>query len=97
MFFENLRSERELMQVAADRPCIHWYLDYDLGESLIPDHPSLTRIRERYGLVVFPRFFEEMVELLCRGRTGVGRGAVLRLGQGGGERYREHSAPQVRG
>jgi hypothetical protein len=36
-------------------------LGYDLTESL-PDHSSLTRIRERYGLVVFRRFFETMVE-----------------------------------
>jgi hypothetical protein len=29
----------------------------------VPDHSSLTRIRERYGLEVFRRFFEEIVEL----------------------------------
>jgi hypothetical protein len=28
----------------------------------LPDHSSLTRIRERYGLAVFRRFFEAMVE-----------------------------------
>ena len=35
---------------------------YDLGEPL-PDHSSLTRIRERYGVEVFRRFFEKIVEL----------------------------------
>ena len=49
MFFEDIRSERRLMEVAADRLSIRWYLGYDLGEPL-PDHSSLTRIRERYGL-----------------------------------------------
>src|SRR5215510_13356707 len=34
---------------------------YDLGEPL-PDHSSLTRIRERYGVEVFRRFFEAIVE-----------------------------------
>src|SRR5215471_8991977 len=34
---------------------------YDLGESL-PDHSSLTRIRERYGVEVFRRFFDAIVE-----------------------------------
>jgi len=29
----------------------------------LPDHSSLTRIRERYGLKVFRRFFERIVEL----------------------------------
>src|SRR5215217_390370 len=61
MFFEGLRSERELMKVAADRLSLRWYLGYDLFEPL-PDHSSLTRIRERYGLRVFRRFFEQIVE-----------------------------------
>jgi hypothetical protein len=29
----------------------------------LPDHSSLTRIRERYGLEIFRRFFERIVEL----------------------------------
>ena len=61
LFFEGLRSERQLMQVVADRFSLRWYLGYDLTESL-PDHSSLTRIRERYGLAVFRRFFERIVE-----------------------------------
>ncbi len=62
LFFEDLRSERQLMEIVADRLSIRWYLGYDLNEPL-PDHSSLTRIRERYGLEVFRRFFEEIVEL----------------------------------
>lgn len=61
MFFEGIRSERQLLRVAADRLSVRWYLGYDLGEPL-PDHSSLTRIRDRYGLVVFRRFFEAIVE-----------------------------------
>src|SRR5687767_1528432 len=64
MFFEGLRSERELVRVAADRLSIRWYLGYDLDKEL-PDHSSLTRIRKRYGLIVFRRFFEAIVEQ-CR-------------------------------
>jgi transposase len=62
MFFEGIRSEREHMRVAADRLSVRWYLGYDLHEPL-PDHSSLTRIRDRYGLDVFRRFFERIVEL----------------------------------
>src|SRR3712207_515156 len=62
LFFEDLRSERRLMEVAADRLSIRWYLGYDLDEPL-PDHSSLTYIRQRYGLEVFRCFFEEIVEL----------------------------------
>src|SRR5918992_110278 len=61
LFFEGLRSERQLLRVAADRLSLRWYLGYDLGEPL-PDHSSLTRIRDRYGLDVFRRFFEAIVE-----------------------------------
>jgi transposase len=62
MFFEDLRSERQLMSVVADRLSLRWYLGYDLHEPL-PNHSSLTRIRERYGLSVFRRFFERIVEM----------------------------------
>jgi transposase len=64
MFFEGLRSERQLIRVAADRLSVRWYLGYDLDEEL-PDHSSLTKIRQRYGLAVFRRFFEAIVEQ-CR-------------------------------
>ncbi len=61
LFFEGLHSERRLMEVAADRLSIRWYLGYDLHEP-VPDHSSLTKIRERYGLEVFRQFFDVMVE-----------------------------------
>src|SRR5215210_3538980 len=65
MFFEDIRSERQLMGVVADRLSLRWYLGYDLFEPL-PDHSSLTRIRERYGLEIFRRFFERIVEECAR-------------------------------
>jgi transposase len=46
MFFEGIRSERQLMRLVADRLSARWYCGYDLDEPL-PDHSSLTRIRER--------------------------------------------------
>ena len=61
LFFEGLRSERQLLQVVEDRLSLRWHLGYDLTESL-PDHSRLTRIRERYGLPLFRRFFEAVVE-----------------------------------
>ena len=74
MFFEGLRSERDLMRVAADRLSVRWYLGYDLHEAL-PDHSSLTRIRERFGLAVFRRFFEEIVRRCVE--AGLVRGEEL--------------------
>jgi transposase len=61
MFFEDIRSERELMKMVADRLCVCWHLGYNLNESLL-DHSSLTRIRERYGPWMFRRFFQEIVQ-----------------------------------
>jgi transposase len=64
MFFEGLRSERQLMRVAADRLSLRWYLGYDLHEAL-PDHSSLSNIRNRYGIAIFRCFFDRIVEQ-CR-------------------------------
>lgn len=61
MFFEGIRSERELIRVAADRLSVCWYLGYDLHEPL-PSHSSLTRARERFGVGVFRGFFDAIVE-----------------------------------
>jgi len=61
MFFEDIRSERLLMRHAADRLSVKWYLGYDLNEAL-PHHSSLTKIRTRYGIEVFRRFFDAIVE-----------------------------------
>jgi transposase len=61
LYLEGLRSERQLMRLAADRLSVRWYTGYGLDESL-PDHSTLTRIRERYGLEIFRRFFDAIVE-----------------------------------
>src|SRR5260221_4356134 len=61
MFFEASRSERLRMGPVTDRLSVRWFLGYNLDEPL-PDHSSLTRIRTRYGLAVFRRFFEAIVE-----------------------------------
>ncbi|MDQ5852626.1 MAG: IS1182 family transposase [Chloroflexota bacterium] len=61
MFFEGIRSERQLMDIAADRLSLRWYLGYDLHEPL-PDHSSLSKIRERYGVTIFRLFFDRIVE-----------------------------------
>jgi len=61
MFFEGLRSERQLMEQVKLNLSFRWYIGYDLDEA-VPDHSSLSKIRERYGLEVFQQFFEQIVE-----------------------------------
>src|SRR5918997_2891844 len=60
LFFEGLRSERQLLRLAADRLSVRWYLGYGLAEPL-PDHATLSRLRGRYGLEVFRRCFDAVV------------------------------------
>ena len=62
MFFEGIRSERQLIATANLNLAHRWYLGYALDEEL-PDHSSLTRIRQRLGIDVFQRFFEQIVDL----------------------------------
>jgi transposase len=62
MFFEGIRSERKLVEAASLNLAHRWYLGYALDEPL-PDHSSLTRIRQRLGIEVFARFFERVVDL----------------------------------
>lgn len=61
-FFERVTSERRLMEAAQLNLAHRWYLGYDLDEPL-PDHSSLSKIRSRYGVEAFQRFFERIVEL----------------------------------
>jgi transposase len=61
LYLEGLRSERQLMRLVADRLRIRWYIGYRLDEAL-PDHSTLTRTRERYGLEIFHRFFDAVIE-----------------------------------
>jgi transposase len=74
LFFEDLRSERQLMEVVADRLSLRWYVGYNLCEPL-PDHSSLTKIRERYGLEIFRNFFERIVQMCLE--AGLVRGKEL--------------------
>src|SRR5215210_9330203 len=62
MFFEGIRSERQLIAMASLNLAHRWYLGYALDEDL-PDHSSLTRIRQRLGIAIFQRFFEKVVDL----------------------------------
>jgi transposase len=62
MFFEGIRSERQLMETVSLNLAHRWYLGYDLDEA-VPDHSSLSKIRARYGVEVFQHYFERIVEL----------------------------------
>ena len=52
LFFEGIRSERKLVETSSLNLAHRWYLGYALDEAL-PDHSSLTRIRQRLGIDIF--------------------------------------------
>ena len=62
MFFEGIRSERQLMEMVNLNLAYRWFIGYDLDEK-VPDHSALSKIRDRYGLEVFQRFFEQIIQL----------------------------------
>ena len=74
LFFEGIRSERQLIETASLNLAHRWYLGYALDEAL-PDHSSLTRIRQRLGVEFFQCFFEKVVDL-CQ-ETGLVWGREL--------------------
>jgi transposase len=62
VFFEGIRSERQLVEQASLYLAQRWYLGYHLDEPL-PDRTSLIKIWQRLGLETFRRFFEHLVDL----------------------------------
>jgi transposase len=61
-FFEGIRSERQLMETVNLNLAHRWYIGYDLDEP-VPNHSSLSKTRDRFGLETFQCFFEHIVEL----------------------------------
>jgi transposase len=56
LFFDDIKSERELMEVIGERLDYLWFLDYGLDEK-IPDHSVLSKARARWGKQVFESLF----------------------------------------
>lgn len=61
-FFHGITEDRKLMREARMHLGIRWFAGYRLHEAL-PDHSSLTRIRQRWGAERFKRIFQKTVEL----------------------------------
>jgi transposase len=59
-FFHGVVHDRKLMREAQVNIAYRWFAGYELGEAL-PDHSSLTRIRQRWGEERFRKIFERSV------------------------------------
>ncbi len=60
LFFDDITSERELMDIIGERLDYLWFLDYGLEEK-IPDHSVLSKARTRWGKEVFESLFVRTV------------------------------------
>jgi transposase len=60
LFFDDIKSERELMELIGERLDYLWFLDYGLEEK-IPDHSVLSKARARWGKEVFESLFVRTV------------------------------------
>lgn len=60
LFFDNVASERELMQVIPERLDYLWFLGYGLNDP-VPNHSVLSKARARWGTDVFEQLFLQTV------------------------------------
>jgi len=60
LFFDGIKSERELMRIVPERLDYLWFLGYSLDDE-IPDHSVLSKARSRWGRDAFERFFVRTV------------------------------------
>ncbi len=60
-FFQGIVHDRKLMREAQVNIAIRWFAGYRLDEKL-PDHSSLTKIRQRWGDERFKKIFQKTVE-----------------------------------
>ncbi len=61
LFYENVSSERALMERMPERLDWLWFCGYDLDDS-IPDHSVISKARKRWGLEVFGDLFRQVLD-----------------------------------
>src|SRR5207247_10317490 len=81
LFFDDIKSERELMEVIGERLDYLWFLDYGLDQK-IPDHSVLSKARARWGKEVFESLFVRTVAQ-CVERGQIGRASCRKEGRRG--------------
>ena len=75
-YFENINSDRQLIEHSSMRMDIRYFLDYDIDEEL-PWHSTLSRTRQLYGQEIFAKVFKMALELcIDKGMVGGRRQSV---------------------
>ena len=61
LFYDNVASQRELMNIIPERLDYLWFLGYGLDDE-IPNHSVLSKARARWGKEVFQQLFVRTIE-----------------------------------
>jgi transposase len=61
-YFQGIVHDRKLMREAQVNLAIRWFAGFRLDETL-PEHSSLTKIRQRWGLQRFKKIFQKTVQM----------------------------------
>jgi transposase len=75
-FLLGIVHDRRLLREAQVNIAIRWFVGYGLHEAL-PDHSSLTRIRQRWGAELFRQIFTRTVRACVEAR--IARGEVVHI------------------
>jgi transposase len=75
-FLLGIVHDRRLLREAQVNLAIRWFAGYGLQERL-PDHSSLTRIRQRWGAERFRRIFERTVKACIA--AGIAKGEIVHV------------------
>jgi transposase len=65
LFFDNVRSERQLMEILPERLDYLWFLGYGINDA-IPHHSVLSKARTRWGSALFEKLFIQTVAACVR-------------------------------
>jgi len=71
-FVEGIKEDRALMRRAQTDIAFRWFAGYRLDDKL-PDHSSLTRLRQRWGKAVFEALFKQSVQCCAEGGLVLGK------------------------
>ena len=75
-FLLGIVHDRRLLREAQVNVAIRWFIGYGLQERL-PDHSSLTRIRQRWGAELFREVFTRTVQTCLK--AGIATGEVVHI------------------
>jgi transposase len=75
-FLLRIVHDRRLMREAQVNVAIRWFVGFGLNETL-PDHSSLTRIRQRWGAELFRRIFVRTVKACFEAK--IAKGEVVHI------------------